>query len=66
MMEPYDIGGTSWVVRETDAALYVKVEGVGGKWIPKSVVHDDSECYKAGQKGKLIVAEWWAEKQDWI
>jgi hypothetical protein len=32
-------------------------------WIPKSVIHDDSEVYKEGAEGKLVVARWFAEKE---
>lgn len=35
-------------------------------WIPQSLVHDDSEVYKPGQKGSLIVPEWWALKEGLI
>lgn len=34
-------------------------------WIPKSVIHDDSECYGMGKdesRGLVIVKAWWAEK----
>ena len=33
--------------------------------IPKSVIHDDSEVWKFGDKGRLIVKTWWAEKEGW-
>ena len=33
------------------------------KWVPKSVIHDDSEIWKAGQAGRLVVLGWWAEKE---
>lgn len=35
-------------------------------WVPKSVIHDDSEIWdKVGQEGKLIVQAWFAEKEGW-
>ena len=34
-------------------------------WVPKSVLHDDSEVYKMGDKGRLIVKTWFAEKEGW-
>jgi hypothetical protein len=35
------------------------------KWIPKHdrVLHDDSEVYEKGGKGKLVVFKWWAKKE---
>ena len=32
-------------------------------WIPQSLVHDDSEVYKQGQKGTLVLPEWFAIKE---
>lgn len=50
-------------VRETkDALLVVLANGLVQKWIPKSVIDDDSEVYRSGTDGKLVIAEWWAEK----
>ncbi len=31
-------------------------------WVPKSVVHDDSEVQGEGDEGLLIVADWYARK----
>lgn len=30
-------------------------------WIPKSVIHDNSEVWKIGQTGRLVVKYRWAE-----
>jgi hypothetical protein len=32
-------------------------------WVPKSIVHDDSEVYKKDTDGTLIIARWWADKE---
>ncbi len=66
--------GTVKPMRETPAALLVQVtksETPGlsdGElvWVPKSCVHDDSECFelKSGP-GKLSVVEWFAEEKGW-
>jgi len=48
--------------RETPKAILVKSNGVS-TWVPKSVIHDDSEVYKEGTSGKLVVARWFAEKE---
>jgi hypothetical protein len=51
---------------ETPNAIKVRVEGTGKEfWVPKSVIDDESETYKDGTSGNLIVADWFAEKQCW-
>jgi len=47
--------------RETDKAILVS-DGTIELWVPKSVVHDDSEVYAADTEGDLVLAEWWAEQ----
>ena len=32
------------------------------KWVPLSQIHDDSEVYEKGHKGKLVVTQWLADK----
>jgi hypothetical protein len=48
-----------------DACLVDIVEPDGREipalWIPKSVIHGDSEVYRKGTTGKVVVQEWWAE-----
>jgi hypothetical protein len=59
----------SEVVAETDKALRVRMDPeYGGEmiWIPKSVVDDDSEVYRMGDKGDLILKRWWAVKEELI
>lgn len=38
-------------------------------WLPKSVVHEDSEVWDFSEEGKgpgdLLVARWFAEKEAW-
>jgi hypothetical protein len=46
---------------DTEKALLVVIDGKN-IWVPKSVVHDDSEVYKVGDEGELLVKRWWAEK----
>jgi hypothetical protein len=58
------------VVGETDKAIFVAI-GDGIKsgermWIPKSQVHDDSEIWKLGQEGTLVITEWIAEQKGLI
>jgi len=49
------------VIHETEKALLCEIEGEE-RWIPKSVIDDDSEVWVYGHEGQLVVAEWWAEK----
>lgn len=37
----------------------------GNEWIPYSVIHDDSEVYRKGDTGTLIIEKWFAVKQEW-
>ena len=36
------------------------------EWIPQSQVHEDSEVWKVGDVGDLVVTGWWARKQGWV
>lgn len=36
------------------------------QWMPFSQVSEDSEVYKAGDEGTLIVTKWFAKKMDWV
>jgi hypothetical protein len=35
-------------------------------WIPYSAIHDDSEVYKNGHSGELVLHDWFCEKKGWI
>lgn len=48
-------------IAETDKALLVRL-GDEEHWVPKSVVHDDSEIFAKGDVGELVVMEWFAKK----
>ncbi len=50
------------VAGETSKAILVEFEGER-MWIPKSMVHDDSEVYAQGHTGTLIVSRWIAEQK---
>ena len=52
------------VLRATKQALLVQLEDLTEVWVPKSVVHDDSEVYEDGHEGTLVVQEWFAKKTD--
>lgn len=51
-------------IRQTDKAILVLIDGEE-KWIPQSVIHDDSEVWKKGDEGELVVQGWFAEKEGW-
>jgi hypothetical protein len=65
---PVDIGQGECVI-ERDAAILVTMADEYGsqvdRWIPKSCLHDDSEVYKYGHVGKVVVRAWWAEEKNW-
>ena len=48
---------------ETDLAIHV-TDGTEDfdMWVPKSVIHDDSEVYQKGDSGSLVVKGGWAQK----
>ena len=57
--------GDAQVIRETDKAILVDVEG-DEVWIPKSALHDDSEVWsEKNGEGTLVVMAWFARKQGW-
>lgn len=29
------------------------------RWVPQSVIHDDSEVWRKGDEGVLVLCEWW-------
>ena len=41
------------------------IKSVFEHWIPQSVIHDDSEIWRHGDKGSLTLKVWWARKQGW-
>lgn len=52
-------------VRATEKALLVRFADGDTHWIPQSQIDDDSEVYRPGDEGTLIVNEWWAKKEGW-
>lgn len=59
-------------IAESSLAIYCRMPRDGQTpkyaWVPKSVVHDDSEVFDAAQNssGKLVVAGWFALKEGLI
>lgn len=61
--EPVSLGIVT-VIAGTEMALRVKpTEGISF-WVPKSIIHDDSEVWKNDdEEGELFVFAWWAAKE---
>lgn len=54
------------VVFVSDAGgVLCKIEGED-VWIPQSQIDDDSECWRAGDEGKLVISEWIANQKGLI
>ena len=54
--------GPAKVLRATDKALLVSLDGEEEVWVPKSVIHDDSEVYsEKADEGDIVVLAWWAK-----
>ena len=53
-------------------SLLIHAENTGDEhfstdtWVPYSTVHDDSEVYREGDVGKLVLKTWWVERQGWV
>lgn len=65
---PRSLGKAS-CVRETAKALLIVLDGDDEeRWIPKSVVHANSEVFSVNppnDEGDLVVDDWWAEQCEW-
>ena len=61
----YEVEEEVTCTKETEKAILVNVYGKDS-WVAKSQIHDDSEVYKAGTSGTLIVSQWIAEKIGWV
>jgi hypothetical protein len=49
----------------TDKAILVTIEGTDC-WIPQTQVDDDSEVWKRGDEGRLVISEWIATEKGLI
>jgi len=51
-------------IADTDEAVLVEIPDADEEvWLPKSQIDDDSEVYKKGTDGRLIIPEWLAVKK---
>lgn len=57
--------GNGKVVRDTGRALLIQLETGDERWIPSSVIHDDSPVYDSrdNSEGDVVVKRWFAEKE---
>lgn len=54
-------------IHDTGKAILVEAPDFDEpEWIPQYAVHEDSEVYKLGTEGTLVVNESWAEKKGWL
>ncbi len=58
--------GDGQLVRESESgkAFLVRLDSGAEIWIPKSVLHDNSECYQLDDEGDVVVETWWAEREN--
>lgn len=53
-------------VGSTDKGLWISADDFDeNEFIPQSQIDDDSEVYKEGHEGTLIVSDWFARKRGW-
>lgn len=52
-------------VRTTDLAALCIIWGEK-VWVPQSQIHEDSEVWKRGDEGTLVVTEWWAIERELV
>jgi len=63
---PSESLGHGKVTKATDKALEIELTDLGEtRWIPRSVIHDDSEVYDddANKEGEVVVKQWWANQE---
>lgn len=48
---------------ETEKAILCDLETGDECWVPKSLIHDDSQVWKRGDEGELAAPLWFFEKQ---
>lgn len=63
---PYEIANAR-CIHDTPKAIKVEAPDFDEpQWIPQWAIEDDSEVYKKGTEGVLVITESWAEKQGWL
>jgi hypothetical protein len=54
------------VKHATDKAILVAIPDFGDVWIQQSQIHDDSEVWKKGDTGTLVITRWCAEQKELV
>lgn len=54
------------VMKTTERALLVRIEGDEPVWVPRSQVGEASEVEVEGDVGLLVVPEWLAREKGWV
>lgn len=56
------------VIRDSGQALLVATDDLDEPevWIPQSQICDESEVWKEGQCGTMVVKRWFAKKREWV
>ena len=62
MRGPFFIFKNVVCTKQTAQAICVRIDDEE-RWVPQSLVHDDSECHAAGTEGTLVIPEWFAKKE---
>jgi hypothetical protein len=66
MSETYTVKNAS-VVRKSEKAILVRSPELEEDiWVPQSQIDDDSEVWKPGTRGDLIVSGWFATQKGWL
>lgn len=50
-------------IGESPRAIHVKRDDGATLWVPKSVIHEDSDVTGEGDEGDLVVHQWFAESE---
>lgn len=53
------------IVRATDRAILVQITDFDEEWIPRSQLDPESTIHDVGDRGRLVVAGWFARKLGW-
>ena len=61
----FDIPNTTIIKATVKAILIKSPELKKEEWVPLSAIHDNSEIWKKGETGTLLVKSWFAEKKVW-
>lgn len=61
--EPIRVEDCACTKATAKAILVTNPDWPDGRWVPLSVVHDDSDVYEPGTDGTLVVAAWWGRKE---